>query len=66
LRAEIDGNTLRVFADGAAAWEGSLPPVASEIVGPAGVRTDNGVFELEVRVPGGARPAANCAGVIRD
>jgi hypothetical protein len=49
LRADLDGRALRVLADDVVAWEGALPDVAMRFDGPAGVRTDNGVFDLELR-----------------
>jgi hypothetical protein len=60
MRAELDGERLRVVADGALAWEGVLPSEASTFDGPAGVRSDNGHFDFELRVPGGARDAPAC------
>lgn len=65
LRAELVGTTLRVFADSAVAWEGTLPAESTRFDGPAGLRSDNGEFDFEVRVPGGVS-RASCAGVIRD
>jgi hypothetical protein len=41
LRAEIVGNELHAWIDGQLAWNGELPADASEIAGPAGLRTDN-------------------------
>ena len=52
LRATIQGEGLQVFADGALVWEGVLPPVAFSFDGLAGVRTDNGVFDFELRAFG--------------
>lgn len=66
LRAEIDGTTLRVRTDGAVTWEGVLPPEANAFAGPAGIRSDNGEFDFEVRVPDGSRGQVGCAGVVRD
>lgn len=60
LRADLDGDHLRVLADGVVAWEGTLPPEASSFDGPAGTRSDNGAFDFQLRVPGGARPGASC------
>lgn len=60
LRAEIDAGDLVVSADGAVVWRGELPPAALAIVGPVGIRTDNGAFDVELRVPGGARSGAAC------
>jgi hypothetical protein len=58
LDATITGNVLRVIADGTTAWEGELPAAAFAFDGPAGVRTDNGSFDIELRVPAAAPPAA--------
>ncbi len=65
MRAELDDTSLRVFADGVLAWEGTLPTEALTFDGPAGIRSDNGEFDFELRVPGGAR-GANCSAVVRD
>jgi hypothetical protein len=61
LRAEIDGSTLRVTADGTIVWTGTLPPEAASFVGPAGVRSDNGAYDFELRVPGGGRRGVGCS-----
>lgn len=60
LRADLDGDLLTVMADGMLAWQGRLPAEASVIDGPAGIRSDNGHFDFELRVPGGARTGAVC------
>ncbi len=60
LRADLVGQRLRVTADGVLAWEGALPASASEIQGPPGVRSDNGTFDFQVRVPGAASAAPAC------
>lgn len=65
MRAELNGTALRVFADGVLAWEGTLPAEALSFDGPAGIRSDNGEFDFELRVPGGAK-GANCSAVVRD
>lgn len=62
LSARLDGLALTVKADGVVAWSGTLPGVAQEISGPAGIRTDNAVFDFDLRVPGGAPPVASCSG----
>lgn len=56
LRAGISGRDLRVYADGKLSWLGELPAEAFDFDGPAGVRTDNGVFDMEFRVGDAARP----------
>jgi len=50
IRAEQRGDELRVLVDGAPAWEGTLPPDALSLRGPAGFRSDNGRFDLELLV----------------
>lgn len=56
LRAGIVGQRLSVVADGVLSWEGSLPDSAFEIDGPLGVRTDNGIFDVELRVGNAVSP----------
>lgn len=41
LRAEIQGDDLYAWIDGALAWHGRLPDEARALKGPAGLRTDN-------------------------
>jgi len=60
LRADLVGQRLRVLADGKLAWEGTLPPAAAAFSGPPGVRSDNGTFDFQMRVPNGAAAAATC------
>jgi hypothetical protein len=60
LRADIDGTSLRVHADGVEVWRGALPDEAFAFDGPAGARSDNGKFDFELRIPGGGKPAARC------
>ncbi len=50
LRAQLDGDRVRVFADGALAFSATLPPEALRLDGPAGVRSDNAIFDFTVRV----------------
>lgn len=52
LRAELDGELLTAWLDGRMVWFGRLPREAVSLEGPVGLRTDNGRFELELRVPG--------------
>jgi hypothetical protein len=49
LAATIAGATLRVVADGRPAWAGDLPPQAFGFNGPVGVRSDNGIFDVELK-----------------
>jgi hypothetical protein len=41
LQAMLGGEDLRVVADGAAVWEGSIGGDASRLKGPVGIRSDN-------------------------
>jgi hypothetical protein len=50
LRAEMNGDQLRVFADNSLVWEGSLGQNAL-FNGPVGIRSDNARLQLELRVP---------------
>jgi hypothetical protein len=54
LQAMLNGEELRVVADSATVWEGSLGPHASHLKGPVGVRSDNARlnFSLVARVRG--------------
>ena len=60
LRAEIQGNLLRVLADGAVVWTGALPAQAFAFEGPAGIRSDNGAFDFDMRVAHARATAARC------
>lgn len=51
LRAELHGRALRVWVDGAVAWQGTLPDTALGLDGPMGLRSDNGRFELRLKAP---------------
>ena len=46
LAAFVEGARLRVELDGQPTWEGALPADALELEGPAGLRSDNGEFEV--------------------
>jgi hypothetical protein len=61
LRAMISGDTLRVYADGRLAWEGSVGDEVREIEGPVGVRSDNGSFVFRVIGDRGGR-SGECRG----
>lgn len=50
LEARVVGDELRVAADGMAAWEGRLPAEAFAFDGPVGIRSDNGEFDIELKV----------------
>jgi hypothetical protein len=60
LRADLDGDLLRVRADGVEVWEGRLPREAFAFDGPVGTRSDNGTFDFALRVPGGVDRRARC------
>lgn len=51
LRAEMNRDELRVFADGRQVWEGSVGPDAARLVGPVGIRSDNAQVEFTLKVP---------------
>ena len=60
LRADLDGDTLLVHADGINVWTGKLPAQAFAFDGPVGMRSDNGEFDFQLRVPGGGDREARC------
>lgn len=47
LRAEMQGDELRVFVDNHPAWEGSVGADAASLDGPVGIRSDNAQIEFE-------------------
>ena len=49
LRAEMSAERLRVFADNALVWDGSVAPEGLQFDGPVGIRSDNARLELELR-----------------
>jgi hypothetical protein len=49
LRAEMNGAEMKVFADNALVWEGSVGPEAGNLEGPVGMRSDNARLEVEFR-----------------
>lgn len=53
LRARLAGRRLAVHADGSLVWEGTLPDAAFAFDGPAGLRSDNGNFDVELVQPEG-------------
>jgi hypothetical protein len=57
LRAEMNGQELRVLVDDAGVWEGSVGPEALGLAGPVGIRSDNARLEFDLKAgePGGAR-----------
>lgn len=60
LEAVLDGLDIVVKADGNVVWRGELPASALEFDGPVGLRSDNGTFDFELRVPGGSRAGGTC------
>ena len=61
LAAVLAGGTLRVWADGAPAWEGVVDAETLALDGPAGVRSDNGRFDIELHARGTGVTASVCA-----
>jgi hypothetical protein len=45
----MNAERLRVYADNAPVWEGSVGPEGLEFDGPVGIRSDNAHLELELR-----------------
>lgn len=64
LRAEMNGAEMKVFADNALVWEGSVGPDALGFDGPVGIRSDNARLQIDLRAgqPLKAQPgrAAGC------
>jgi len=60
LRAAIEGQVITVHVDGALAWKGTLPAEAFTFDGPVGVRSDNGVFDFDLRVARPHREGVHC------
>ncbi len=50
LRAEMNGAEMKVFADNALVWEGSVGPEVLTFDGPVGMRSDNARLRMELRV----------------
>jgi hypothetical protein len=59
LRAEMNGAGMKVFADNALLWEGSVGAEALRFDGPVGMRSDNVKLQVELRV---AQPLRSAAG----
>ncbi len=51
LHAVMDGEEMKVFADNALVWEGSVGADTLSFVGPVGMRSDNARLEVELRAP---------------
>ena len=64
LRAEMNGQGMRVFTDDNLVWQGSVGPGALEFDGPIGVRSDNArlMIDLKTGAPAGPATAASCRG----
>ena len=63
LRAEMNGEALSVFVDGAPVWEGSVGSLGGAMQGPAGIRSDNAKLQIQLQVAEPARtgiPAPGC------
>lgn len=56
LHAEMNGEHLRVFADNALVWEGTLGREVMTFDGPVGIRSDNAKLELQLLVGGLRKP----------
>ena len=54
LAATLDGSALTVVADGVVAWQGDIGADAAGLRGPAGWRSDNGEFDVELDAVAGA------------
>ncbi|HEX4462449.1 MAG TPA: hypothetical protein VIA18_30940 [Polyangia bacterium] len=54
LQATLAGSALTVLADGALAWSGDIGADAASLRGPAGWRSDNGEFDVELDAVRGA------------
>ena len=48
LRAEMNGEALRVYADNNLVWEGKVGAEGGSLQGPIGIRSDNAKLELEL------------------
>jgi hypothetical protein len=49
LRAEINADEMKVFADNRLVWEGSLGADAASFDGPVGIRSDNARLQIQLR-----------------
>jgi hypothetical protein len=48
LRAEMNGEEMKVFVDGAQVWEGAVGSVGAGFNGPVGIRSDNARLQLKL------------------
>jgi hypothetical protein len=64
LRAEMNGDALKVFADDVLVWEGSLGPDVQALAGPVGIRSDNARLQIRLLaakpLQAPAAPAPGC------
>jgi hypothetical protein len=62
LRAELIDAQLTIFVDNTLAWRGSVAPVAGQLDGAVGIRSDNVRLQIELRAPigGQAGSARDC------
>jgi len=51
LRADLEGQRLRVRVDGRVVWDGDLGAEAMTLEGPVGLRTDNARVSFSLRAP---------------
>jgi hypothetical protein len=59
LRADMNGAEMRVFADNALVWEGSVGPEALSFDGPVGIRSDNARLQLDLETGGRTRQSSS-------
>jgi hypothetical protein len=64
LRAEMNGDEMKVFADNVLVWEGSVGPDLQALAGPIGIRSDNARLQIRLLVakplPAPAAHAPGC------
>jgi hypothetical protein len=59
LRAEMNGADLRVYANRALVWQGSVGADAAALPGPVGIRSDNAALQFDLFAP---QPVAAMSG----
>ena len=62
LRAEMNGEEMRVFVDKDLVWEGDVGRDALAFDGPVGIRSDNAKLEFELRSAPPLKPHSELAG----
>jgi hypothetical protein len=62
LRAQVNGQELKAFADNVLVWEGPVGEEALSFEGPVGIRSDNARLQLQLRapLPTQSQPAPAC------